>query len=637
MANITVDPAAHDFGDLDIGQPAQVTLTVSSSSDASGSHTVSLRDDDGGFSASPSTVSVPPGQTRTIAITFTPTARTTYLASLLATPDGDGEATVIGSLRGTGVVEVLASPETVQDVDGVTFYEVRLDDFASTTFEHANETTVTESLTAFLRLGSFDLNKESTRSLELLNLIPQTGPATNPYGLSSNVEIVERDGVAGTIFADDVRTRPQDVERIGQTDAVFGDNSQPLTTQDDPGHKLTLEQRHRESSRLYSRGGWRDHSDGNRVTTTYGDKVEVIRGNYKLVVMGRQDNVDECIGWEGSGSHVQDYAPGTMPGASFWLEWINDPRYYAPLFGPDGQVSDTDTSQKGVWLLVNTTQNVYEYARYAGNFREERWGDVIETYIGSENPPDNGAFAVDSTQGTGGHEPPFRLEDRNYDLPEEHAASNELRNVALFSEDNIGAVRSNPHIIEKTWAKRIDTVVGTDNCRVEFISDSIHAEKYEESISVSGDFKTDFRAQRFEEKFVADVHIDEFRKAKTIKTTMVARNVFDLFIANHNEVFIGATESLKLGGFIDMTLGLYELNVDIVAARGNYEIALMSDNLAIASKMTDITSATTRNELYLVAGFTKVGTGISTAFHSGAELASTAGVKMQNAIASFFN
>ncbi len=44
-----------------------------------------------------------------------------------------------------------------------------------------------------------------------------------------------------------------------------------------------------ESSQLHTKGGWRDHTDGNRITTTRGDKVEVIRGNYKLIVLGRQD------------------------------------------------------------------------------------------------------------------------------------------------------------------------------------------------------------------------------------------------------------------------------------------------------------------------------------------------------------
>ncbi|MEM9693628.1 MAG: hypothetical protein AAGA56_13860 [Myxococcota bacterium] len=588
MPQITVDPASHDFGEVSVGSPpTTISITLRASADAKETQTVSLRPDSGPLSIVPPTVSVAPGESQTVTLRFEPTERTTSIASFTV---GD---TVVGTVRGTGIEKVAAAPETVEDIEDVTFYEVHLDNFATARFERPpdpDEPNLPESLTAFLRLGSFDLNRESKRSLELLNLIPQTGPATNPYGLTSNVKILERDGVEGTIFADDVRTRPQDVDRIGETDAVFGTNTQLLGVEDDPGNKLTIDQRHLESSRLYSRGGWRDHSDGNRVSTTYGDKVEVIRGNYKLVVMGRQDNIDEAIGWEGSGSHVQDYAPGTMPGASFWLEWINDPRYYAPEFGPDGSVDPLVTSQKGVWLLVNTTENVYEYARYAGNFREERWGDVLETYIGSENPPERGAFALDDVTGTLGHEPPVRLGDRNYDLPQKAGSDNAERNVPLFTDDNKGQVRSNPHIIEKTWAKRIDSFTGTDRCRVEAISENRFADRYDEEIRVTGKYKTDFRAKVFEEKFVATDHIDEFRKAATINTQMIAGNVFDLFVANYNEVFAGATQSIKLGGFIDITLGAMEWNLDIVLQRTQIEIAYSSIAIDMARVKNEIES-----------------------------------------------
>ena len=64
-------------------------------------------------------------------------------------------------------------------------------------------------------------------------------------------------------------------------DAVYSKSSKPTFFPDD---YRTLE-----SSQLHTKGGWRDHTDGNRITTTRGDKVEVIRGNYKLIVLGRQD------------------------------------------------------------------------------------------------------------------------------------------------------------------------------------------------------------------------------------------------------------------------------------------------------------------------------------------------------------
>ncbi|APR85977.1 Putative cell-wall-anchored protein SasA (LPXTG motif) [Minicystis rosea] len=68
---------------------------------------------------------------------------------------------------------------------------------------------------------------------------------------------------------------------------------------------VPVEERKAETARLHTKGGWRDHSDGNRVTTTRGDKVEVIRGNYQLVVLGRQDEAGGATGWDVSGGHIE--------------------------------------------------------------------------------------------------------------------------------------------------------------------------------------------------------------------------------------------------------------------------------------------------------------------------------------------
>ena len=66
----------------------------------------------------------------------------------------------------------------------------------------------------------------------------------------------------------------------------------------------TLNNRLAESSQLHTKGGWRDHSDGNRITTTWGDKVEVIRGNYRMLVLGRRDDTQQVTGWDMSGGLV---------------------------------------------------------------------------------------------------------------------------------------------------------------------------------------------------------------------------------------------------------------------------------------------------------------------------------------------
>jgi hypothetical protein len=68
---------------------------------------------------------------------------------------------------------------------------------------------------------------------------------------------------------------------------------------------------------LLTRGGYRDHTDGNRISTTRGDRIEVIGGNYKLVVLGRrwqrkddeghfEQNGWEPSAWEASGGIIMD-------------------------------------------------------------------------------------------------------------------------------------------------------------------------------------------------------------------------------------------------------------------------------------------------------------------------------------------
>jgi hypothetical protein len=68
---------------------------------------------------------------------------------------------------------------------------------------------------------------------------------------------------------------------------------------------------------LLTRGGYRDHTDGNRISTTRGDRIEVIGGNYKLVVLGRRwqrtddeghykSNGWEPTFWEASGGIIME-------------------------------------------------------------------------------------------------------------------------------------------------------------------------------------------------------------------------------------------------------------------------------------------------------------------------------------------
>ena len=418
-------------------------------------------------------------------------------------------------------------------------------------------------LTSFLRMGKFDIDDETEQSLELLGAIHQAGGPGDPRRPASEAwdgtnwlsgappflpKAPDKAGNKDVFFLDDVRTHDVDLDPSILTKA-------DTTVR---GHGLTQAQRHKESRELYARGGWRDHSDGNRISTTYGDKVEVVRGNYKMIVLGRQDDPGEGMGWETSGDHVVDYAPGTMPGAGYWLEFV-----------PDYQFTATkDKKKTGVWLLVNTTENVYEYARYAGNFREERWGDVLETYVGSENPPD-GKVGTDDIKGTHGHEPPVRLADRNYDLPKyvnPHNPTNTERSTPEWQYDNKDMIRSNPHIIEKTWAKRVDSHTGSQVCPIpEGIHEKTYAVDTNSYTSVSGTATEETRVGTQDSKTYASVIKEYTEISNRVESNTIVASSFSSTVAGtiieqttaglHAEMHVGPHLSLEVGAAAEIFLG----------------------------------------------------------------------------------
>lgn len=56
-----------------------------------------------------------------------------------------------------------------------------------------------------------------------------------------------------------------------------------------------------------ARGGWRDHTDGNRIVTVRGDRVDVVVGNFKRVVFGRvSGGYVGATTYEAAGGHVME-------------------------------------------------------------------------------------------------------------------------------------------------------------------------------------------------------------------------------------------------------------------------------------------------------------------------------------------
>lgn len=334
-----------------------------------------------------------------------------------------------------------------------------------------------------------------------------------------------------------------------------------LTPDGSLGHGMTADQRREESARLHTRGGWRDHSDGNRITTTRGDKIEVIQGNYKLIVMGRTSDITQGMGWEATGNNVQDFAGATMPGASVTVEWVNH-RY------------------GGAWLLQNSTERVYQYSRNAGNFRTENWGDLQESYTGSENPP-IGGVGLTPTDGTLGHP---TLRDEPLDDAEALEKTTGAK-VAAPTTSSVGLPRGNPRIVEKTWASRIDSSKGSAAWRIP----QIHEETWVTRMTS----KTE--AHEIEETTRSDTIVSTTYAGAIVETTIAGMNI-GTNIGPVVELFAGAKLSIDLSGTIGIS-GPVKLELSL-GYSGSYD-NFKDEMAALENKVTGVQNnlTNTRAEL----------------------------------------
>jgi hypothetical protein len=474
--------------------------------------------------------------------------------------------------------------------------------------------------TSFIRIGYPNVPWTAEVGADLVKLAYIVGPA----GKEDDEDIKKR--FASVKLADGTDNPEYDkslVDLVAEYDAGFfppfiDDQRERGTTGDNPagslGHGLAPADRKVISDALQSKCGWRDHSDGNRITTTRGDKIEVIQGNYKLIVMGRQPDPTQGMGWEASGNNVQDFAGATMPGASVTVTWIKE-AYLDPVDVPALQANcdaltleanttipariaqidhllptastyhggrgntrsqketllaekatlesrrihiltvDIPAAQKaikegnefnagyqgGAWLLQNSTERVYQYSRNAGNFMNQEWGDLRETYTGSENPVRVGKHDDDGLQGH----------------PSDHTVDPSPQAKEPFPRtSSVGLPRGNPRIIEKTWAEKIESYTGSEAWRIP----SIHEETW-----VHDAFDTT-HADSITSKTYADEMSETTHCTGTISSKTYAAATTELVAAAAIESHTTAaqitsvTETLNQ---IDLFLGATHVNVEI--------------------------------------------------------------------------
>lgn len=128
------------------------------------------------------------------------------------------------------------------------------------------------------------------------------------------------------------------------------------------------------TGQLRSRGGWRQHTDGNYLSTTRGDRVDVYYGNYKMVVLGRMDAPDDWSEtyWESSGGHTR-WATNTQ-GDMVLVRWNAD---------------------RSRWRTYEETIRGDLIDRYQGVKEETFECPRIVTMIGSPDPPTTAIADVD--------------------------------------------------------------------------------------------------------------------------------------------------------------------------------------------------------------------------------------------------
>ncbi|APR75975.1 Putative cell-wall-anchored protein SasA (LPXTG motif) [Minicystis rosea] len=278
---------------------------------------------------------------------------------------------------------------------------------------------------------------------------------------------------------------------------------------------------------------WRDHTDGNRITTTGGDKIEIIRGDYELVVHGRQEHESGMTAK--TGKVLQ-----------------NSITYKGRVKVMDGMLfEETD---KG---MVDST--------YHGDNVDEYYGNAVVSQTGSESPGEE--------------------------------------------------FRDNPELVlEKTWAKKIESYTGSSALRIPLIHDETwvdiktsktDAKSTSDETTVEGETKSTTTAKTITSVTTADETKDTTEvtgnmestteAAKTISTTHAdtddttygnshaytkgdsvtvvdgVENTVNLGIVNEvvlgmmNDATIGAETGVSIGGSLHVNIGL-EASVTVGAS-----------------------------------------------------------------------
>ncbi|MBW2525476.1 MAG: hypothetical protein JRI23_14920, partial [Deltaproteobacteria bacterium] len=306
--------------------------------------------------------------------------------------------------------------------------------------------------------------------------------------------------------------------------------------------------------------GWRDHTDGHRITTTRGDKIEVIGGNYKIVSLGRGTGV---AWYEMSGGVITDAmeAPGNQTSVT-WRDCPTTKTYSVT----DDAGTWTGSASKG-WKVVSQTVNGNEVSRYHGSQREEFYGDELISVTGSPkwNPSTSelsigagsdgdhaflGGWAGPSSSDLDGGSATtdrFDADGQDEDLTGDEAFAFDTKafptkwDVRGGQPDNL----PRPKIYESTWAESVTSytkVYGKVNEEEHFVGGK---ETHTYVIGTLTSYSDYFHM------LGSLGHFEHFHGAKTEFFFGASTTVG---MANRFELFLGLEEQVNIGGSIELTI-----------------------------------------------------------------------------------
>ncbi len=351
-------------------------------------------------------------------------------------------------------------------------------------------------------------------------------------------------------FADDTRQRGTPT----QSQATGANNTCPAQTNVSNAPVANFPQnRQAETLKLLSKGGWWDHSDGNRVTTTSGDKIEVIQGNYKLVVLGRQPAPTPT--WTGTSqpaaSDVDTYRQALMnlSGNAFITD-VSGGHFQEQYPSPTPCIKTIEYVQdsNGEWTLYQDNGQGNVITRLKGRTVDLFQGPKREAYVGSDDT--SVLYAV------------------GYSNPATPNAKPDQSKPASSTNANDTDLRLDPVLISKTWAQSVFTQTGSEGKPVGWNGGNWITDTEPDPVGPAGGVSSAstgdvvnmtwaMRIRNYQGSLAAHVkHIYSETHADEIQSFTFGESSTTINgILNNFSLTLGIVESINIGAMLDVQLG----------------------------------------------------------------------------------